>query len=131
MNVAGVVSARVPALKTRKSLVLAAGRCATCSPLRSRRGWWCSARWPPGKPPARGAGRGPGRGRHLRLLARIHVQPPPLVSRPTPCGQRDEVITMAAGFIGVSWLAWAGVAAVASALFTVIQIPKQTPTPRA
>jgi len=34
---------------------------------------------------------------------------------------------MAAGFIGVSWLAWAGVAAVASALFTVIQIPKQTP----
>jgi len=37
------------------------------------------------------------------------------------------VITVAAGFIGVSWLAWAGVAAVASALFTVIQIPKQTP----
>ena len=34
---------------------------------------------------------------------------------------------MAAGFIGVSWLAWGGVAAVASALFTVIQIPKQTP----
>jgi hypothetical protein len=37
------------------------------------------------------------------------------------------VITVAAAFIGVSWLAWAGVAAVASALFTVIQIPKQTP----
>ncbi|MBA3748305.1 MAG: hypothetical protein H0W96_12565 [Solirubrobacterales bacterium] len=34
---------------------------------------------------------------------------------------------MAAGFIGVSWLAWAGVAAVAALLFTVIQIPKQTP----
>ena len=34
---------------------------------------------------------------------------------------------MAAGFIGVSWLGWAGVAAVCSALFTVIQIPKQTP----
>ncbi|MDQ3848995.1 MAG: hypothetical protein M3296_00045 [Actinomycetota bacterium] len=33
----------------------------------------------------------------------------------------------AAGFIGVSWLAWAAVAAVASALFTVIQIPRQTP----
>ena len=27
----------------------------------------------------------------------------------------------------MSWLAWAGVAAVASALFTVVQIPKQTP----
>jgi len=37
------------------------------------------------------------------------------------------VITVAAGFIGVSWLAWAGVAAVVSALFTVIQIPEQTP----
>ena len=34
---------------------------------------------------------------------------------------------MAAGFIGVSWLAWAGVAAVAATLFTVIQLPKQTP----
>ncbi len=36
-----------------------------------------------------------------------------------------------AASIGVSWLAWAGVAAVAALLFTVIQIPKQTPTPRA
>ncbi len=33
----------------------------------------------------------------------------------------------AAGFIGVSWLAWAVAAGLASAVFTVIQIPKQTP----
>lgn len=33
----------------------------------------------------------------------------------------------AAGFIGVSWLACAAGAAVASALFTVIQIPNQAP----
>ncbi len=34
---------------------------------------------------------------------------------------------MAASFIGVSWFAWTGVAAVLAAAFTVIQIPKQTP----
>ena len=34
---------------------------------------------------------------------------------------------VAAGFLGASWLVWAGLAAVLSALFTVLQIPKQTP----
>ena len=29
--------------------------------------------------------------------------------------------------MGVSWFAWAAVAAVLAALFTVVQIPKQTP----
>ena len=32
---------------------------------------------------------------------------------------------MSEGFIGVSWFVWAGVAAVAGALFTIVQIPKQ------
>jgi len=34
---------------------------------------------------------------------------------------------MTSGYIGVSWFVWAGLAAVAGALFTMIQIPKQTP----
>ncbi len=34
---------------------------------------------------------------------------------------------MTEGFLGVPWLAWAGLAAVVGALFTVLQIPKQTP----
>jgi hypothetical protein len=34
---------------------------------------------------------------------------------------------MTSGYIGVSWFVWAVLAAVASALLTTIQIPKQTP----
>ncbi len=33
---------------------------------------------------------------------------------------------MTDGFIGVSWFVWAGLAAALAAMFTVIQIPKQT-----
>ncbi len=33
---------------------------------------------------------------------------------------------MTEGFLGVSWFAWAGVAAVVGAVLTVVQIPKQT-----
>ncbi len=34
---------------------------------------------------------------------------------------------MSEGFLGLSWFALAGIALVISALFTVIQVPKQTP----
>lgn len=34
---------------------------------------------------------------------------------------------MIEGFLGVPWLVWAGLAAVVGAVFTVFQIPKQTP----
>lgn len=34
---------------------------------------------------------------------------------------------MTSGYMGVSWFVWAGLAAVAGALFTRIQIPRQTP----
>ena len=34
---------------------------------------------------------------------------------------------MSEGFLGLPWLALAGIALVISALFTVIQVPKQTP----
>ena len=34
---------------------------------------------------------------------------------------------MTSGYMGVSWFVWAGLARVAGALFTRIQIPKQTP----
>ena len=33
---------------------------------------------------------------------------------------------MTEGFVGVSWFVWAGLAAALAAMFTVIQIPKQT-----
>ncbi len=34
---------------------------------------------------------------------------------------------MIEGFLGVPWLVWAGLAAVVGLVFTVFQIPKQTP----